>query len=109
MIRRPPRSTLFPYTTLFRSHFGRSSEKLKNLRPALRIVLGGKQQCNSSVLFRLVYRIGGIGFRNKTTGGGACHIYLFRENDDFILANGFFPILALNNEEWVITRRPLAH
>src|SRR3989441_11958188 len=22
MIRRPPRSTLFPYTTLFRSHFG---------------------------------------------------------------------------------------
>src|SRR5256886_16182632 len=25
MIRRPPRSTLFPYTTLFRSH-GRSSE-----------------------------------------------------------------------------------
>src|SRR5438128_7626771 len=24
MIRRPPRSTLFPYTTLFRSHGGRS-------------------------------------------------------------------------------------
>src|SRR5258708_25047317 len=24
MIRRPPRSTLFPYTTLFRSHFFRS-------------------------------------------------------------------------------------
>src|SRR5258707_2873800 len=23
MIRRPPRSTLFPYTTLFRSHWGR--------------------------------------------------------------------------------------
>src|SRR2546430_11841274 len=28
MIRRPPRSTLFPYTTLFRSHFNcRQSEK----------------------------------------------------------------------------------
>src|SRR2546422_5490010 len=26
MIRRPPRSTLFPYTTLFRSHAGRSAE-----------------------------------------------------------------------------------
>src|SRR3712207_7325238 len=26
MIRRPPRSTLFPYTTLFRSHDGRSRE-----------------------------------------------------------------------------------
>src|SRR5258708_14372870 len=27
MIRRPPRSTLFPYTTLFRSHFGPSQFK----------------------------------------------------------------------------------
>src|SRR3989442_13820460 len=26
MIRRPPRSTLFPYTTLFRSHAGRDDE-----------------------------------------------------------------------------------
>src|SRR3712207_8958106 len=25
MIRRPPRSTLFPYTTLFRSHYSRSA------------------------------------------------------------------------------------
>src|SRR5256885_7774187 len=28
MIRRPPRSTLFPYTTLFRSHDGRSGPRL---------------------------------------------------------------------------------
>src|SRR2546427_2890110 len=27
MIRRPPRSTLFPYTTLFRSHFCRTKPK----------------------------------------------------------------------------------
>src|SRR2546430_9221399 len=27
MIRRPPRSTLFPYTTLFRSHIRRQSRK----------------------------------------------------------------------------------
>src|SRR2546421_7174338 len=27
MIRRPPRSTLFPYTTLFRSHFLRAFER----------------------------------------------------------------------------------
>src|SRR5687768_17829635 len=26
MIRRPPRSTLFPYTTLFRSHLGRGAQ-----------------------------------------------------------------------------------
>src|SRR5260370_29552764 len=27
MIRRPPRSTLFPYTTLFRSHRGRAKKR----------------------------------------------------------------------------------
>src|SRR5260370_36049579 len=32
MIRRPPRSTLFPYTTLFRSH-QEHSERLKELLP----------------------------------------------------------------------------
>src|SRR2546422_5325364 len=31
MIRRPPRSTLFPYTTLFRSQFGIQNRHLKNL------------------------------------------------------------------------------
>src|SRR3712207_7884452 len=40
MIRRPPRSTLFPYTTLFRSHDGRrtapraSEARLSRRRPA---------------------------------------------------------------------------
>src|SRR3712207_7678926 len=34
MIRRPPRSTLFPYTTLFRSHLGSFS---KLLAPGLRL------------------------------------------------------------------------
>src|SRR2546422_11722710 len=28
MIRRPPRSTLFPYTTLFRSHIGSHQERV---------------------------------------------------------------------------------
>src|SRR5690348_18379753 len=31
MIRRPPRSTLFPYTTLFRSHRGRHEERRRDL------------------------------------------------------------------------------
>src|SRR5438477_7147287 len=34
MIRRPPRSTLFPYTTLFRSPFARDDEQGSSLRPA---------------------------------------------------------------------------
>src|SRR2546430_13471893 len=32
MIRRPPRSTLFPYTTLFRSHRRRCHRRYKNER-----------------------------------------------------------------------------
>src|SRR3712207_7923493 len=31
MIRRPPRSTLFPYTTLFRSHVKKPSKKARSL------------------------------------------------------------------------------
>src|SRR5258707_9433170 len=34
MIRRPPRSTLFPYTTLFRSERGRSARPARHRRSA---------------------------------------------------------------------------
>src|SRR5438309_7032013 len=34
MIRRPPRSTLFPYTTLFRSHLRRRPHEREPSRPA---------------------------------------------------------------------------
>src|SRR3989442_405697 len=34
MIRRPPRSTLFPYTTLFRSRRRGPEERIQSLRPA---------------------------------------------------------------------------
>src|SRR2546422_6904657 len=38
MIRRPPRSTLFPYTTLFRSH-ARRPEYASEARAELRVVI----------------------------------------------------------------------
>src|SRR3712207_6994359 len=38
MIRRPPRSTLFPYTTLFRSMRRRLQEPLAGTRPALALL-----------------------------------------------------------------------
>src|SRR2546429_1776273 len=41
MIRRPPRSTLFPYTTLFRSPFGRN--KASGTDPLLNRLSGGWQ------------------------------------------------------------------
>src|SRR5687767_15571469 len=51
MIRRPPRSTLFPYTTLFRSRRGRHAAvharrqhagTRSGARPAVGILLGGR-------------------------------------------------------------------
>src|SRR2546427_5393070 len=42
MIRRPPRSTLFPYTTLFRSNF--SIDKLTRLRCRFDLRLATNQQ-----------------------------------------------------------------
>src|SRR3712207_9337395 len=38
MIRRPPRSTLFPYTTLFRSFGVKAKEKFKKMRGNLNIL-----------------------------------------------------------------------
>src|SRR3712207_7133510 len=46
MIRRPPRSTLFPYTTLFRSPYGNPGMKvgerdISNLKPEYMTILDG--------------------------------------------------------------------
>src|SRR2546430_6001112 len=43
MIRRPPRSTLFPYTTLFRSH-ARGAESLVRLDAQGHLASGAEQQ-----------------------------------------------------------------
>src|SRR2546425_6035534 len=40
MIRRPPRSTLFPYTTLFRSQFEDSPLTITSLSPGLYVFSG---------------------------------------------------------------------
>src|SRR5437764_1570464 len=44
MIRRPPRSTLFPYTTLFRSHAGAGAAGQALARHRDRRVRAGRQQ-----------------------------------------------------------------
>src|SRR3712207_9511118 len=41
MIRRPPRSTLFPYTTLFRSSHDRSRSPVGASPAAMRVLLAG--------------------------------------------------------------------
>src|SRR5437016_7093733 len=42
MIRRPPRSTLFPYTTLFRSFYGNVRKIGDQQAPYYQLLLGGK-------------------------------------------------------------------
>src|SRR5260370_30075817 len=50
MIRRPPRSTLFPYTTLFRSSLAVSSECSPMLLPVDRQEHGGRSEEHTSEL-----------------------------------------------------------
>src|SRR5437870_12176827 len=72
MIRRPPRSTLFPYTTLFRSALARIVQMVQNAQaskaPAQRLAdTAGKYLVfvaigSGLVAFFLWYFIGGAGF-----------------------------------------------
>src|SRR5688572_31734724 len=44
MIRRPPRSTLFPYTTLFRSRRDLHGARRRDSRNLLRVLRGGRRR-----------------------------------------------------------------
>ena len=54
MIRRPPRSTLFPYTTLFRSRTF-ESEEIKNIYTALGVHLGTEEDSKALNIEKLRY------------------------------------------------------
>src|SRR4051812_49856117 len=53
MIRQPPRSTLFPYTTLFRSRTGASLDHLFQRRRTRSIAFAGKAEINREGVSRL--------------------------------------------------------
>src|SRR5438309_3238513 len=60
MIRRPPRSTLFPYTTLFRSHILEPFAQVLGCLGGLRINAAGRSEEHTSELqsqFHLVCRL----------------------------------------------------
>src|SRR3712207_8538973 len=59
MILRPPRSTLFPYTTLFRSRLAQLRLELRAQRPAVRAI-----ELEEDVDARLVHAGHGRGRRN---------------------------------------------
>src|SRR5690554_7145295 len=54
MIRRPPRSTLFPYTTLFRSPLGSLSERTFTKLPTLAPMAAKKKANKNSI--QLIYQ-----------------------------------------------------
>src|SRR3712207_7947116 len=60
MIRRPPRSTLFPYTTLFRSCFGHcmSMQVIQGRRPPTTFI-SGEPQASQSVPSGMISPRGG--------------------------------------------------
>src|SRR2546422_4969064 len=74
MIRRPPRSTLFPYTTLFRSHV-----HLQNVGPAV-VVEIGDINAHARKTRMLEPRAGSIGKRaipdRKSTRLNSSHGYI---------------------------------
>src|SRR5256884_5990488 len=53
MIRRPPRSTLFPYTTLFRSHVERQIEQGVQARQLMGSGVVGNVDDHEVLLFRM--------------------------------------------------------
>src|SRR2546425_3356356 len=78
MIRRPPRSTLFPYTTLFRSRTRWRSKRRSSrgavIRPSRKSVYRSRNSAH--VMARIYYRRTGTGFPaaapRRGRGGGAC-------------------------------------
>src|SRR3712207_8108875 len=64
MIRRPPRSTLFPYTTLFRSRVREREEQRPRPRPRRQVARGPAATGEERVLLHRVERLlepGGVG------------------------------------------------
>src|SRR2546423_11018083 len=49
MIRRPPRSTLFPYTTLFRSHIGFKVESVDAVKRDMEFLIGENPHMRNSM------------------------------------------------------------
>src|SRR5258708_27060370 len=66
MIRRPPRSTLFPYTTLFRSNLAASAWARSVLRPGDEILLTIAEHASNLLPWRLAAEQTGARDRKST-------------------------------------------
>src|SRR6266702_8198435 len=108
MIRRPPRSTLFPYTTLFRSEMVRvhiaASKRLAAVRRVLDLGIGGVAdfQVVPDSPRGQVGRVAGVSLSHAPTEKGA----VIEERAtkvvlELLRAAGFIPASGLRNKEAV--------
>src|SRR5205809_1650232 len=72
MLRRPPRSTLFPYTTLFRSRLVRLDERA-HLPPAFPLQAGLR---DAGLWLAGLFAVLGIGIDRKSTRLNSSHGYI---------------------------------
>src|SRR5947209_9334793 len=75
MIRRPPRSTLFPYTTLFRSPCGRSSPRRSATRPAPTPPAAGRSEEHTSELQSRQYLVCRLLLEKNTLDLSMTHVH----------------------------------
>src|SRR2546422_7662708 len=78
MIRRPPRSTLFPYTTLFRSDRLHHVIERACLQPAQLFLLGSMHRCEHDAVGRRAFPLQGVkdGVDRKSTRLNSSHGYI---------------------------------
>src|SRR5687767_15367301 len=71
MIRRPPRSTLFPYTTLFRSYSGyrRRGELVAHASAVGKMAGALAEMYRKKLPIRAMYRVDRFGWSSRVHGG----------------------------------------
>src|SRR3712207_8970409 len=94
MIRRPPRSTLFPYTTLFRSSENASSRHFGGWRSTLRVAVTegnrGQRELDrlaffSDAIFAIVMKIGRAHVELQSRQYFVCRLLLEKKKIIYVL------------------------
>src|SRR2546430_4093261 len=95
MIRRPPRSTLFPYTTLFRSRLHRDAQRVFLFIVAKTSPRGRILREDNRPLLLVRNRVQPVSARGQRL---AFHRHIVRKRDGCILVRSGAPHLAVRND-----------
>src|ERR1051325_11990106 len=97
MIRRPPRSTLFPYTTLFRSGIVDPGYRYTGEAPRAAVVINRSEEHTSELQSPYVISYAVFCLKKKTTPAGTRRMHGMKMND--MLANRIFCWRSCTNEK----------